>query len=132
MNYIEIQNHTIKQFNVTIVENSTCWSRMHAHCNDGSRRICKWDQVNSYKSLWDLLHEIGHLETLKNGMTRAEEETEAVRWTINYLRENGLKVKRRYLNGYKRYVSRCYERALRRGLKRRIKCKLLLAKSSKN
>ena len=124
MDYIQIQNNAIHQFKAVIVENSKCWRRMHAH-TDGSRKICKWVQKNSYASTWALLHEIGHLETYKTSMCRAESEIAATEWQINYLREIHIPVKRKLLDKYKEYITRTHERGLKRGLKK-IVCSNLI------
>ena len=126
MTYTEIQNELIAKYNVTIVDKSTCWARTHAHCFDGTRRICKWNRAESYASLFTLCHEIGHLETTLKGMLRCEEESLATKWGIAKIKEYGLPIKRRYLNEYKRYIKRAYDRGVRRGMKRRVKSGLLI------
>jgi len=125
MDYLEAQVFEIKHWNITIVENSTCWSRVHAHC-DGSRKICKWRRKNSYKSLFVLLHEIGHIETDVKGMKRCEQESEATRWAVERLRALGIPIKRKILNDYKDYTKRTYERGVRRGLKKKVKSGLYI------
>ena len=125
MDYIGIQEMMIRKYNVKIVENSECWSRMHAHC-DGSRRICKWKRVNSYPATVDLLHEIGHIETNKSSMKRCEQESEATRWMIDRLRELGLPIKRKVMQRYKDYIKMTYERGVRRGLQKPVKSKLYM------
>ena len=117
MSYVERQAGLIKDFRVKHLPNSKCWRRTHAH-SDGSRRICKHQVKESYASLWTLLHEIGHLETSTKGMARAEQEAGATNWCIDWLRQNGLPVRRKYRTFYKRYIQQCLDRAKRRGLKR--------------
>lgn len=124
--YKELQEKVIAEYNINIVENSTCWNRMHAHCEDGSKRICKWKQAESYISLYDLLHEIGHIETWKRGMKRCEEESIAILWQNNKIKELGLPLKRKYAQQYKDYVAMTYMRGIRRGLKAKIKTKLYM------
>ena len=125
INYIEIQNKEIKLWNITNDKNSTCWSRTHAHC-DGTRRICKWKQANSYISLFTLLHEIGHIETDKKGMKRAEQESCATKWAVLRLKSLNIPIKRKVVSKYKAYTLTTYNRGLRRGLKKRIKSKLYI------
>lgn len=125
MDHIAIQNSAIQKYQVNIVQNSTCWTRTHAHC-DGTRRICKWVQRNSYASTFDLFHEIGHIVTTKPGMKRYEQEFYATKWGLDELKSFGLPIKRKYLTKYKKYISQTYDRGVRRGLKKEapssIKC----------
>jgi hypothetical protein len=123
--YIELAKKLIEDYKVTIVQDSKCWQRVHAH-TDGTRRICKWKLADSYASLYLLLHEIGHLETDKPRMKRCEQESEAVKWSHQKLKELGLPVKRRYAFSYKRYVRRTWERGIRRGLSKHIKSSLYI------
>ena len=120
MTYKEIQDKAVKDFNITIVINSKCYSRTRAHC-DGSRRICKWKQAESYKSTFTLFHEIGHIETDIKGMKRCEQESEATKWAINEFRKIGLPIKRKVINAYKDYIRMTYNRGVRRGLKKNWK-----------
>jgi hypothetical protein len=126
IDYIALQNEAIKKFNAVIVQNSECWSRMHAHCKDNSRRICKWKQVNSYSSLFDLLHEIGHLETWNTALKRCESESQATKWAIERLKEFGLPIKRKKAQAYKDYIARTYQRGVRRRLQKKVKSKLYM------
>ena len=119
MDYLKIQNELLLKYQVTLIENSTCWRRTHAHC-DGSRRICKLQIKNSYASLFTLLHEIGHLETTKTSMKRCESESEATRWAITELRKMKIPVKRKFVQKYKAYITMTYERGVRRGLKKKV------------
>ncbi|MCU7522724.1 MAG: hypothetical protein HF308_19135, partial [Ignavibacteria bacterium] len=67
----EIQNKLIKDYGINIVKSCECLSRGHAHV-DGTRRICNWKQEENIGSTFTLLHEIGHIETFKSSMRRAE------------------------------------------------------------
>ena len=69
---------------------------------------------------------VGHIETHKSTMKRAESETEATRWAIAYIKRLNLPVKRKVVNQYKDYIKMTYERGKRRGLKKRIKSKLYI------
>ena len=117
MDYKAIQNSAIQKYSVTIVQNSTCWKRMHAHM-DGTRRICKWNQADSYKSTFGLFHEIGHIEANKKGMKRFEQEQSATQWCIDELRRNNLPIKRKLVAKYRAYIEMTYARGKRRGLKK--------------
>ena len=123
--YKEIEEQEIKRWSVVINTNSTCWMRTHAHM-DKSRMICKWEVRESYRSLFDLLHEIGHIETNRSSMLRCEQESEATRWAVNRLKELGFPIKQRILKLYKEYINMTYERGVRRGMQKRVKSKLYL------
>lgn len=114
MNYIDIQKEVISKYKIVIVENSTCRSRMHAHC-DGTRRICKWSPKNSIVSTFDLLHEIGHIMTTTSKMRRVEAEYYATIWAIERFKEYGLEVPNLTLTKYQQYIDRELDRGLRRG-----------------
>jgi hypothetical protein len=98
---------------------------MHAH-PDGTRRVCKWHYRESYKALFDLLHEIGHLETMTKSMGRTISEIKATEWAVDRLRSLGITVKRRYVHDYKKYITMTHDRAKRRGLKAKISSTLIL------
>lgn len=115
MDYLALQKDAIQKHNITIVENSTCWSRVHAH-TDGTRRVCKWKPKNSYASLFTLLHEIGHIETHKSSYKRYEQEYYATTWGVAKMKEYGLPIKRSALQSYKKYIRMTYKRGIRRGL----------------
>ena len=89
--YIEIEKELISKYKILIIENSSCRSRMHAHC-DGSRRICKWSPSNSIVSLFELAHEIGHI---MNGDLENNERSflEKEYMADKYAKENGFKIK---------------------------------------
>ena len=123
--YIEIADGEVLKWNINIVFESTCWSRTHAHC-DGTRRVCKWKRVDSYRSLFTLLHEIGHIEANTPGMKRCEEESTATLWAIKRMREIGLPIKRKVTAKYKDYIRMTYERGIRRGLRKRVKTALYM------
>lgn len=112
--YIEIQEELIQRYKINIVKNSTCRSRTHAHC-DGSRRICKWNQVNSLQSLFTLAHEIGHIMTKTSKMRRCESEYYATVWAIQELDRYNIKPTEKDINDYQKYIYMELDRGLRRG-----------------
>jgi Zn-dependent peptidase ImmA (M78 family) len=114
MTYLEIQNEVIKKYQIVIVENSTCKSRTHAHC-DGTRRICKWKQANSLQSTFTLLHEIGHIMTKTSKMRRCESEYYATIWALEKCKEYNLIITDKILNLYQDYINRELDRGIRRG-----------------
>ena len=115
MDYTTIQNEVIQKYNIKIETDSKCWKRTHAHI-DGSRRVCKWNQANSYASTFTLFHEIGHIETHKKSYKRYEQEYYATTWGTDKMKEAGLPIKRKKVQKYKDYIRRTYERGIRRGL----------------
>ena len=109
--YIELENLLIKKYNITIIENSKCKSRTHAHC-DKTRRICKWKQVNSIKSLFTLAHEIGHIETNKSKYRRCEQEYYATKWAIDILSDYDIEIPEKIIERYQRYINMEYQRGI--------------------
>lgn len=112
--YLEIQKEIIKNYKIVIIENSTCRTRTHAHC-DGTRKVCKWKQANSFASTFTLLHEIGHIMTTTRKMRRAEEEYYATIWALERCKEYGIKVFDKFIKGYQKYIDMELDRGLRRG-----------------
>lgn len=117
MNYKEIQNEMIKKYRVDLCDGTRCkdgdWYRTHAHVKQ--RRVCKWKQKNSVQSTFELFHEIGHIETTKSGMRRAEEEYYATVWALERCKEYGIKVPEKTITEYQIYIDDEKERGLRRG-----------------
>ena len=111
--YIQIQNEVIKKYRIKIEEHSKCYGRMHAHIRE--RKICKWIQRSSVQCTFDLFHEIGHVETTKSYMRRAEEEYYATCWAIDRCKEYGIKIPERLLHDYQRYILLEVARGKRRG-----------------
>ena len=105
--YIEIEKELISKYKILIIENSSCRSRMHAHC-DGSRRICKWSSSNSIVSLFELAHEIGHIMTKTSKMRRCESEYYATVWAIEKFKEYDLIVPESILDKYQKYIGEMY------------------------
>jgi hypothetical protein len=89
------------------------WSRTHAHVK--KRRVCKWNQCNSVKSTFTLLHEVGHIETTTATMRRCESEYYATKWALEQCDLYGIKVPQSIVESYQRYVYRELDRGLRRG-----------------
>lgn len=111
--YTDIQNEVVEQYRIKLDENSTCWHRMHAHVKQ--RKVCKWHQKNSIAATFDLLHEIGHIETYKSGMRRCESEYHATVWAIERCREYGLDIPERIIKTYQDYIDMELDRGMRRG-----------------
>ncbi len=109
--FIEAANVLIEKYNINIVENSTCKSRTHAHC-DKTRRVCKWKKVNSINSLFTLAHEIGHIETNKSKYRRCEQEYYATKWAIETLKDYKINVPDKLIIKYQKYIDREWERGI--------------------
>lgn len=113
MTYRQIQEHIIETYRVTIREHSDCWYRMHAHVKD--RTICKWRPKNSARCTFDLLHEVGHIETTTSKMRRCEAEYYATVWAIERCKEYGMSVPESVRKAYQEYIYRELDRGIRRG-----------------
>lgn len=117
MNYIKIQNEVVKKYRIDLCDGTRCedgdWSRTHAHVR--KRRVCKWKQRNSVQSTFDLFHEIGHIETTKSGMRRAEEEYHATVWAINECKKYRIEIPAKIIKEYQDYIDMEKDRGLRRG-----------------
>lgn len=114
--FIDIQNKVIREYDIDICDGTKCkndWHRTHAHIK--TRRVCKWKQSNSIQSTFTLLHEIGHIETTRSSMRRAESEYYATVWAIKKLAEYGLAVPDKTIEAYQSYIDREIERGKRRG-----------------
>jgi predicted DNA-binding protein (UPF0278 family) len=109
----EIQDETIKNYNITIVEKSTCRSRTHAHIKQ--RKVCKWKQASSIQSTFTLFHEIGHIMTKKSWMRRCESEYAATVWALDECKKYNLTVPYEIIRDYQNYIYNELDRGLRRG-----------------
>ena len=116
MTYIDIQNEVIQKYRIDLCDGTKCendWRRIHAHPK--IRRVCKWKQANSIRSTFDLFHEIGHIETTKTTMRRAEAEYHATVWALDRCKEYGLDVPDSIIKLYQDYINREIDRGRRRG-----------------
>lgn len=113
MTYKDIQEDVVKKYRVKLDEHSCCWGRMHAHVRE--RRVCKWHPKNSVQATFDLLHEVGHIETTKSGMRRAEEEYYATKWALDRAKEYGLEIPDKVRADYQAYIDMEVARGKRRG-----------------
>lgn len=96
-----------------------CWSRPHAHPKE--RKICKIPLPTGRKSLFDFLHEVGHIVHPRAGIKkelRAVEEYYATYYAKCEMRKLGVAVAKDQAKGYDRYITMSLARALRRGLKK--------------
>ena len=86
---------------------------MHSHIK--TRTVCKWKPKNSIQATFDLMHEVGHIETTKAGMRRVEEELYATLWAFDRCREYGLKIPKKLWEEYNEYIQMELDRGIRRG-----------------
>lgn len=110
--YIQIQNELVQKYKIALDPKSTCRRRTHAHVKE--RRICKWCQKNSVQSTFDLLHEIGHVETTKSSMRRCEAEFYATQWAIDRAKEYDIAVPESVIKVYQDYIDLELARGVRR------------------
>ena len=117
MTFKEIQNEVIKKYRVDLCDGTRCedvdWGRTHAHVK--TRRVCKWKQANSVQSTFTLLHEVGHIETTRSWMRRADSEYHATVWALERCKEYGIEVPAKTIREYQDYIDREKARGLRRG-----------------
>ena len=117
MTYAQIQDHIIKKYRIDICDGTKCsdgdWDRTHAHVK--KRRVCKWKRANSVQSTFTLLHEVGHIETTKSWMRRAEEEYYATVWALERCKEYGIIVPQKTIDLYQQYIDCEKRRGERRG-----------------
>ena len=116
MKYLEIQNDVINRYNIDLCDGEKCqndWRRTHAHIKE--RRVCKWKCANSIQSTFALLHEIGHIETTKSKMRRAEAEYYATIWAMDKCKEYGLTIPEYIIKKYQNYIDMEIDRGKRRG-----------------
>ena len=112
-NHKAIQDEVISKYRITIVENSKCWSRTHAHVKQ--RKVCKWKQASSIQSTFTLLHEIGHIMTYHSNMRRCESEYYATVWAIKECQKYKLDIPDSIITDYQKYIYNELDRGIRRG-----------------
>lgn len=115
--YIEICEDAVCRFHIDLCDGTKClndWSRMHAHVK--LRRVCKFKFRNSINAVFDLLHEIGHIETTLSSMRRCESEYFATVWAIKTAKEvYHLEFPESIIKRYQEYINREWDRGKRRG-----------------
>ena len=116
MTYREIQDDIVRRCCVHLCDGTLCrsdWHRTHAHPE--LRRVCKWIRRSSAQATFELMHEIGHIETSKRSMRRCESEYYATLWAMQCADEYGMTVPEKTLRDYQRYILIERERGVRRG-----------------
>ena len=115
--YIEICEDAVRRYHIDLCDGTKCsndWSRMHAHVK--LRRVCKFKYRNSINAVFDLLHEIGHIETTLSSMRRCESEFFATVWAIKTAKEvYHLEFPESIIKRYQEYITREWDRGKRRG-----------------
>ena len=116
MTYLEIQRDIVARYNIELCDGSLCrsdWHRTHAHVKE--RRVCKWLPRRSVQATFELMHEIGHIETSKTTMRRCESEYYATLWALRAAGEYGMTIPKATIEMYQRYIFAEYIRGVRRG-----------------
>lgn len=116
MKYIDIQRDVVERYSVELCDGSLCrndWHRTHAHVK--TRRVCKWSAKNSAQATFELMHEIGHIETSKTTMRRCEAEYYATLWAMKCAESYGMTIPAKTLELYQKYIFLEYMRGVRRG-----------------
>ncbi|MBR5845522.1 MAG: hypothetical protein IKY65_04615 [Rikenellaceae bacterium] len=124
MKYIDIQNEIIKKYGVRISAGCPLGCRVRTHAHPRLRQVCKWKPSSSLPSTFTLLHEVGHIETDRAGMRRAEQEYHATVWALERCKEYGLEVPSALIGKYQKYIDQEKARGLRRGGKGYAELKL--------
>ena len=115
MKYTEIQAEIIKKYGVKVSIGCPLSYRTRTHAHPKLRQVCKWKQANSIQSTFTLLHEVGHIETDKAWMRRAESEYHATVWALERCKEYGIEVPEKIIKEYQDYIDDEKARGLRRG-----------------
>jgi len=82
---------------------------------------------NNNVDLFDLLHEIGHLETNTEDMKRYEQEFLATQWAIKHMNKYGIKVSKQRRKQWQDYIDQWRETSLKlkgKNVWSKEKCKL--------
>ena len=124
MKYTEIQDEIIKKYRVKVSIGCPLSYRTRTHAHPELRQVCKWKQSNSIQSTFTLLHEVGHIETDRAGMRRAEQEYHATVWAIERCKEYGIEVPAKIIKAYQDYIDLEKARGMRRGGKGYTELKL--------
>lgn len=115
--FIELENYFIDKYKIDLCDGTKCkdgdWGRTHAHPKQ--RRVCKWKQTNSVESLFELLHEIGHIEASTSNMRRAEDEFCATLFAIGQLNAHNITIPDKIIDEYQKYIDMTKARGIRRG-----------------
>ncbi len=78
--------------------------------------IIQYEKANA-ESIFNLLHEIGHIKTNKPGMKRCEEEFYATEWAIKEINNLNIKLEDRVKTSYQSYIYNWRGSAIRRHAK---------------
>lgn len=126
----------IAYFRVTFDEVPYC---IIHYDNDGKNKntgyvYFKWCKIDnpSMEDLGDLLHEIGHIITNRDGMCQAEEEFLATQWAINNSKRFGVTFSDKRIHQFQVYIFNKRNEDIRSGLKVPPKSQLTLQKKEYN
>src|SRR3990167_5000994 len=108
MSYAELAQSYLDKYQISICPRETCrcWGRTHAHgslfVDPERRKVCKITLPQQRSTLFDFLHEVGHIVHPQGGYkgdgdknyakTRALAEFNATQWVTEAFRENGVPV----------------------------------------
>jgi hypothetical protein len=98
-----------------------CWERPHAHTEADDRKICKMPLPKGRYSLFEWLHEVGHIEHPRGGRKReyrSVEEFYATQYAKQEMKNLGIPIPRRMVRDYNQYITDCLERGLKHGMKK--------------
>lgn len=119
MDYQAITDSYLSKFNIRYCpkEVCKCWERPHAHPSE--RLICKIPLPKTRFSLFEFLHEVGHIVHPKGGIlddVQVIEEYYATLYAKQEMRKLGIPVPRRMHREYNRYIADCLSNDLKSGL----------------
>jgi hypothetical protein len=131
VDYIGLADKVTKEYNLNICyREGNCRGWAYRKAPNGLTNFIICSKPKGRSSFFTFLHEAGHLVEQncygENGITRAEAETNATLWAIKKSKELGVSVRRKDIGKYKKYINMKYQRALKRGLKKKIKSKLYI------
>ncbi len=64
---------------------------------------------STVESLFDLLHEVGHIKTHKRGMRKFEDEYYATEWAIKEIKKFDCMISEKRKDEFQRYIWQCVD-----------------------
>lgn len=111
---LQIQNNLMEKYRDTISFRIT--NEKGAYCYIPERIIylsCNNFLNPTPNSLFDLLHEIGHIMTNKSGMKRCEEEYYATQWAIEEIKKYGYEISNKRKDEFQQYIWKWRDTAIK-------------------
>lgn len=112
--YLEMQKDIISRYNF-ILTTCECSKNIHVHIRE--RMVCNWESVNTAMSTFNLLYEIGCIETYNDKLSDCERAYIAVIWAIKHYEEYGLSITYRTRKKYQDLIFRKYTGDIGRNIK---------------